>query len=1086
MQTRDITGQPSGKIWHRAPSPLPEKGVVVTVVNSGKGLKTGRHRRFLHSTFDFSGNKVITADHLGGIFVFDLAKNRYSQVQSCGQSCTAIVSGLKRKHEYLVGLADSSIKCYTTENKELVSWMRGHGSAVHSISVHSSGRFAITTSRDTAQLWNLDTFERIRKLNVRVEVPIQQVFYLPGTDTILTCFTDDSIFAWESDNFVGKFKLSLGDQLGIGYKAFAASRDGKTLVCGGKSNLLHLYSLESHKLTQVIKMPNEVVSVKQLLFLSDRFDAGANKVLGVLSQDGIARFVDIVSCRVLFELEPTIEGDKITNMSASAEGGDHLVANSEAGCFIIYSIKALYPELNMPPGPLVKVVKDVWKRKALTNKSQEKSQSTVNSSRNATRPLDGNMSTGRIKARRLQKEKDVTQEEGVLPNGLSFVKLQRILKWFGEYPEQYRLFIWRSILQVPENQAAFSSLTNKGTHIAYAAIEEKFPVKSGRLMRVLRSTLSVLAHWSAIFSELDYLPLIAFPFVKLFHNNHLLCFEMIATVLTNWCQHWFDFFPNPPVNILSMVENVLCHHDKKLLQHFIKCEVTTQIYAWPLLQTLMSEVLTRDEWLCLFDNVFSNHPSFLLYCVVAYSICCHSALMKATQKEDFQYFYHHRNAIDIKAVIHEAYRMAEGTPESIDPKKMMSGFEPLPVSDTYPIFNKYPKFIVDYQAQERERIRKDELEYLREKHVAQELAEQMQDRKLHEEAWYRRKEILEESEDQRRKLLVDEERKLVEQRKKLAAMKRELKVRELQLLDKARMRFVDHQQTMKQIEVNRLEEELRRKALLRDEEAAAAVENVEIKGLELEAHRAALEQQMARDHAELEDDVRAEIDRRRRLEQVEERMHDKMKEQEIDITKTKELESDLARAELRHNAINQRTAVTSRLLNGDIEREKNLARSLTRNIDHLRQQKHIHDRLKELKAEKDEELAESRERLRCLEMMRNDADSRRAKMLEDRSLEESKKRLEDSEKRVEAHIRRLREEHDHQKYDQSFTADSDRMTAVSNRMIIQDATDALDDTSQWSLDRDRGQLDEEERNLMEEVRNLRQRLVSSRGKSGLH
>ena len=53
--------------------------------------------------------------------------------------------------------------------------MRGHESAVHSISVHSSGRLAITTSRDTAQLWNLDTFERIRKLNVKCEVPIQKV-----------------------------------------------------------------------------------------------------------------------------------------------------------------------------------------------------------------------------------------------------------------------------------------------------------------------------------------------------------------------------------------------------------------------------------------------------------------------------------------------------------------------------------------------------------------------------------------------------------------------------------------------------------------------------------------------------------------------------------------------------------------------------------------------------------------------------------------------------------------------------------------------------------------------------------------------
>lgn len=61
------------------------------------------------------------------------------------------------------------------ENKELISWMRGHESAVHSISVHSSGRHAITTSRDTAQMWNLDTFERVRKLNVKCEIPIQKV-----------------------------------------------------------------------------------------------------------------------------------------------------------------------------------------------------------------------------------------------------------------------------------------------------------------------------------------------------------------------------------------------------------------------------------------------------------------------------------------------------------------------------------------------------------------------------------------------------------------------------------------------------------------------------------------------------------------------------------------------------------------------------------------------------------------------------------------------------------------------------------------------------------------------------------------------
>lgn len=46
-------------------------------------------------------------------------------------------------------------------------------------------------------------------------------------------------------------------------------------------------------------------------------------------------------------------------------------------------------------------------------------------------------------------------------------------------------------------------------------------------------TLSSLAHWSAIFGELDYLPMLAFPFVKLFQNNQLVCFEVIATILGN-------------------------------------------------------------------------------------------------------------------------------------------------------------------------------------------------------------------------------------------------------------------------------------------------------------------------------------------------------------------------------------------------------------------------------------------------------------------------------------------------------------------------------------------------------------------------
>ena len=61
-----------------------------------------------------------------------------------------------------------------------------------------------------------------------------------------------------------------------------------------------------------------------------------------------------------------------------------------------------------------------------------------------------------------------------------------------------------------------------------------------------------------------------------------------------------------------------------------------QLYAWPLLETVFSEVLTRDEWLMLWDHVVSNPPSFLLMLTAAYSVCARGPLMQCTELDDFQ------------------------------------------------------------------------------------------------------------------------------------------------------------------------------------------------------------------------------------------------------------------------------------------------------------------------------------------------------------------------------------------------------------------------------------------------------------------
>ncbi len=139
------------------------------------------------------------------------------------------------------------------------------------------------------------------------------------------------------------------------------------------------------------------------------------------------------------------------------------------------------------------------------------------------------------------------------------------------------MFIWKMLLKLPENYDSYASLVERGSHPAYVDLPKKYPVKSQKCIRMLERTLSALAHWSPIFSECDYLPLLVFPFVKLFQNNQVICFEVCATLISNWCNCWFEFFPNPPMNILNMIENLLGYHDRNLLEHFMRYRINCQV-----------------------------------------------------------------------------------------------------------------------------------------------------------------------------------------------------------------------------------------------------------------------------------------------------------------------------------------------------------------------------------------------------------------------------------------------------------------------------------------------------------------------------
>ncbi|NXA40513.1 TBC31 protein, partial [Eudromia elegans] len=1038
--------------------------VVVNVTHSTAGCHS-KTIRFLNVAFDGSGDSLLAGDHQGNIYVFDLNGNRFNLVQRTMQACTALAFNLRRKTEFLVALADYSIKCFDTETKELISWMRGHESSVSSISVHGSGRYAITTSPDTAQLWDLDTFQRKRKLNVRQSVGIQKVFFLPLSNTILSCFKDNSVFAWEFDTLQCKYQLPTPVEGSVLlYKVFAVTRDGRVFVAGGKSNHLHLWSLESKQLMRIIQMPTKVRAVRHLEFLPDSFDGGSNQVLGVLSQDNIMRFINIETCKLLFEIGSYEEG---ISAAAISPNGRYIAAVMENGSLNVYSVQALTQEVNKPPPPLFKVVEDRSKSKLGANKLTMR----VASGR-SERPWKSRGSKIETRTLKPQTNTSLENKENELPGGLNKKRLQALLKGFGEYPEKYRMFVWRSLLQLPENHVAFNSLIDKGTHSAFVHIQNEYPIKSRKLLRVLQRTLSALAHWSAIFGETPYIPLLAFPFVKLFQNNQLICFEVVATVVVNFCQHWFEYFPNPPVNVLSMVENVLAHHDKELLQHLVKYNVTSQVYAWPLLETLFSEVLTREEWLKVFDNIFSNHPSYFLMIVVAYVICSRAALLRCNQTEDFEYFFHHRNNLDINVVIKEAYHLMESTPVDIHPQHMLDDFIPL-TKGQYPVFNKYPKFIVDYQTQERERIRQDEIAYLRERQLVHELEAKAQKQKVEDEAWYRRQELLQEAEEQRRKMLLEEEEKLADQRQRLAAVKRELKVKELQLLDAARRRFLKYQQDQQQMELKRLEDEIARKASIREQETAAVAQDIEIRQMELESQRQLFEQHLIKDQETIMQEVKGEIDTSRRKADLEDHLVQKLVEVDLEEKQKAQMvaEENLAKAEQQCVDTDWRAQASHKLRREDEERREEGYKEIARLLhDNRVKEAELLRALREAEGKKRQEVRQKRAQLEAEQKAAAAADEHRKQFLED----EMKDALALTEKlqKEGSYFERQRD----LKAGHTETGLGLRPVPRSGNVCLNDVS-ALESSSRVSLRR-RREVACKEWELMAGVRQLRERLTS--------
>lgn len=353
--------------------------------------------------------------------------------------------------------------------------------------------------------------------------------------------------------------------------------------------------------------------------------------------------------------------------------------------------------------------------------------------------------------------------------------MQRILKEYSEYPSKYRQIIWKNCLQLPDNRTAFTELLKKGYHPCVKNYNELYPLKDISAHRNLKRIVSALAFWSKVFAQCDYIAKFVFPFVKEFDKNLILCFEIIATILLNHGQLWFEFAPLEPVNYLGMVQNILSHYEPQLLRFYAQKNVSTKTFAWSLMQTAFTEVLDEDQWRQLWDHIISNAVEFVVFSIVAYNIVTKDVIMRLDSKVAVERFFEEQNAIDMKRFIRKTYDIMDKCPESLRPNQYLRKFTPLNPG-FYKKFTNFPRALISVKDNEVQKL-------MAENRVLNNKLYELERRQL---AWADRLECTLKAEEHTKRLMAVEkayEDKIIKEQDRVAMQRKYLLLYQKQLRD---------------------------------------------------------------------------------------------------------------------------------------------------------------------------------------------------------------------------------------------------------------------------------------------------------------
>eukprot|EP00775_Hariotina_reticulata_P010320 gene10320-10477_t len=768
----------------------------------------------------------------------------------------------RRSRRLFVGCTDGEIHCYDIASSSRLAKLPGHRAAVMSLSTKPDTEQLLSASADAVYLWDMVQYRQRRMLGSAPYGSSQAVFS-PAGNLIAAASPAGQVMLWNAKSLhqILDFELPHGQQ----QQRFVASclsisPDEKWLLVGCLCPaLLLVYSLQQRKLHHALQLPEDMWTVVQAQFLPDSTSAA------VLSGDGCITFVDVLGGSCLGQLQLSFPGSRASSFSVDPRASV-LAAVCSDGLVRMYDLAVVRArQQQSQPGSLL-VTKLQEQQLSQLPASSEQDLSTVASSSERATAIPSSSSTakgvladvvnlpasaqGCVRGKPAARQKDATVA-GKLVLGTKLLnnpamylnrrKLQELLMVYGEFPARYRQLIWDHLLQLPHNTAAFTILQDQGVHEAFRGLPQQLSLpgssSSSSTMVRLQACLSQLAHWCPLFGEAGFLPQFAFPFVKLMGSRSERTFELVASLLLNWCKGWFEFFPNPPLPMLRRVLLLVCHHDRELGSHLQQLGVPLLQHLWQQLSGAMSESLPQQkDWLAFWDHCVgaAAGPSFMYSMLASYLIAQRQLLLAVGNEQQLQTFLKSRPPVDIQKVAKHSYMLDQATPDYA--RVGLSSFKPLSVG-SYPLFNEYPVGSVELQQLERRRIQEAEDALIRRRQVVAELERRSKQVAHDSAALTAQRQQLAALDAQRRAALRAIDDSLATAGARLDDRSKEEKLKQIRVVEEAYQTSLSSLRAEWQSELAALKAEVDHKRRLTAAALKARQEEEDIKALEFQAQQ---------------------------------------------------------------------------------------------------------------------------------------------------------------------------------------------------------------------------------------------------------